>query len=654
MACNSDCNNCSEPCNSKEPLDIEDYKIESQRLQSRIKDLEKQLAAQTTNESSTISNPDDTTAKKPLRSGGWFDRADDRGMQILYAERYLGYGITKEELLSGKPIIGIAQSGSDLAPCNRHHIELAKRVREGIWTAGGIAFEFPTHPIQETVRRPTATLDRNLAYLGLVELLYAYPFDGVIMLTGCDKTTPACLMAAATVNIPSICLNVGPMLNGWAKGDRVGAGTVVWKARELEAAGQIDVNEMTDMVAAGTPSVGHCNTMGTASTMNALAEALGMALPGSAAIPAPYRERAQAAYATGLRIVDMVREDIKPSDIMTRAAFENAIVVNTAIGGSTNAPIHLNAIAKHIGVPLDLDDWDRIGFKIPLLLNIMPAGEVLGEEYYRAGGLPAIVSELLEAKALPHPDALTVNGYSIESNAQNKQTWDRHTIRPFSDPLKTDAGFVHLKGTLFDSAIMKTSVITPEFRRKFLENPEDPNAFEGKVAVFDGPEDYHKRVEVAPIDERTILVMRGAGPLGYPGAAEVVNMHAPGHLLKQGVGDLPCIGDGRQSGTSGSPSILNASPEAADGGNLAILRDGDYVRVDIGKRRVDIMISNDEIAARRKELEAKGGYHGPPSATPWQDIFRREVGPLSEGMVLKSAPRFQRVAQDYPMPRDNH
>ncbi|KAI0161254.1 dihydroxy-acid dehydratase [Xylariaceae sp. FL1272] len=654
MACDSDCNSCPASCSSKEPIDIEDYKIESQQLQSRIKELEKQLAAQATNGSSTISDSNDASIKRPLRSGGWFDRADDRGMQILYAERYLGYGITKEELLSGKPIIGIAQSGSDLAPCNRHHIELAKRVREGIRTAGGIAFEFPMHPIQETVRRPTATLDRNLAYLGLVELLYAYPFDGVVMLTGCDKTTPACLMAAATVNIPSICLNVGPMLNGWARGDRVGAGTVVWKARELEAAGQIDVNQMTDMVAAGTPSVGHCNTMGTASTMNALAEALGMALPGSAAIPAPYRERAQAAYATGLRIVDMVRQDIKPSDIMTREAFENAIVVNTAIGGSTNAPIHLNAIAKHIGVPLDLDDWDRIGFQIPLLLNMMPAGEVLGEEYYRAGGLPAIVSELLEANALPHPEALTVNGYSIGSNAQNKNTWDRHTIHPFSDPLKTNAGFVHLKGTLFDSAIMKTSVITPDFRRNFLENPEDPNAFEAKVAVFDGPEDYHRRVETAPIDAHTILVMRGAGPLGYPGAAEVVNMHAPGHLLKQGVGDLPCIGDGRQSGTSGSPSILNASPEAADGGNLAILQDGDYVRVDIGKRRVDIKISDDEIAARRKELESKGGYHGPPSATPWQDIFRREVGPLSEGMVLKSAPRFQRVAQDYPVPRDNH
>ncbi|KAI1330638.1 dihydroxy-acid dehydratase [Xylariaceae sp. FL0255] len=654
MACESECNTCTASCSDRhEPADIEDYKVESQKLQARIKELEAKLASQNLQSNATPSSNSGAT-KKPLRSAAWYDRPDDRAVQTLYIERYMNYGMTKEEMLSGKPIIGIAQTGSDLSPCNRHHVELAKRVREGIRTAGGIAFEFPTHPIQESARRPTATLDRNLAYLGLVELLYAYPFDGVVLLTGCDKTTPACLMAAATINIPAICLNVGPMLNGWSKGDRVGAGTIVWKARELEAAGEIDLAQMTDMVLAGTPSAGHCNTMGTASTMNALAEALGMALPGSAAIPAVYRERGQYAYQTGERIVDMVREDLKPSDIMTRQAFENAIVINTAIGGSTNAPIHLNAIAKHMGVPLDLDDWDRLGYDIPLLLNMMPAGEVLGEEYFHAGGLPAIVADLLEAGALPHPDALTVNQRSIGENCRGKQTWDRRTIRSFSDPLKLMAGFIHLKGTLFDSAIMKSSVITPSFQKAFLENPDDPNAFECKVAVFDGPEDYHRRLETAPIDEQTILVMRGVGPLGYPGAAEVVNMHAPGHLLKKGVSDLPCIGDGRQSGTSGSPSILNASPEAANGGNLAILRDGDIVRVDLSKRRVDIKISDDEIAGRRKELEEKGGYHGPPSHTPWQDIVRRETGPLSEGMVLQRAPLFQRVAQNYPPPRDNH
>ncbi|KAI1121785.1 dihydroxy-acid dehydratase [Nemania abortiva] len=653
MSCESDCNSCTAACSSKPPADIEDYKAETQRLQALVKELEQRLSAQTLS-SNPVITPENAIPQKPLRSAAWFDRPDDRIYQTLYLERYLNYGLTKEELLSGKPIIGIAQSGSDLAPCNRHHQVLAKRVREGIRSAGGIAFEFPTHPIQETSRRPTATLDRNLAYLTLVELLYAYPFDGVVLLTGCDKTTPACLMAAATMNIPAICLNVGPMLNGWAKGERMGSGTVVWQARELHAAGLIDHDQVTDMVAAGTPSAGHCNTMGTASTMNALAEALGMALPGSAAVPAVYRERAQLAYSTGERIVSMVREDLKPSDIMTRKAFENAIVANTAIGGSTNAPIHLNAIAKHIGVPLDLDDWDRIGFEIPLLLNMMPAGEFLGEEYYRAGGLPAVLAELMEVNALPHPDAMTVNGRTIGDNVRGKKTWDTKMIRPVSDPLKTNAGFLHLKGTLFDSAIMKTSVISPAFRKAFLENPEDPNAFESKVAVFDGPEDYHKNVDKAIIDERTILVMRGVGPLGYPGAAEVVNMRAPDHLLKRGVSDLPCIGDGRQSGTSGSPSILNATPEAADGGNLALLKNGDVVRVDLNKRRVDIMISEEELAARRRELDANGGYHGPPSHTPWQDIFRREVGGLSEGMVLKRAPQFQRVAQKYPPPRDNH
>ncbi|KAI1108427.1 dihydroxy-acid dehydratase [Nemania sp. NC0429] len=661
MACESDCNDsCAATCSSgSKPLaDIEDYKAETERLLARVKELEKQISAQKPSSgnggSSSSAAVSGGTWPRKLRSAAWFDRPDDRTMQTLYTERFLNYGMTKEELLSGKPIIGIAQSGSDIAPCNKHHQILAKRVREGIRSAGGIAFEFPTHPIQENVRRPTATLDRNLAYISLVELLYAYPFDGVVLLTGCDKTTPACLMAAATVDIPAICLNVGPMLNGWAKGELMGSGTVLWKARELHAAGIIDDDGVTDMVAAGTPSAGHCNTMGTASTMNALAEALGMALPGSAAIPAVYRERAQLAYKTGERIVDMVRENLKPSDILTREAFENAIVANTAIGGSTNAPIHLNAIAKHIGVPLDLDDWDRIGHGVPLLLNMMPAGEFLGEDYYRAGGLPAVLAELIEAGALPHPGAVTANGRTIGENAAGKKTWDARVIRPVSSPLKTEAGFLHLGGTLFDSAIMKTSVISPAFRAAFLEDPADPNAFEGKVAVFDGPEDYHRNVDKLPIDERTILVMRGVGPLGYPGAAEVVNMRAPDHLLKRGVSDLPCIGDGRQSGTAGSPSILNATPEAADGGNLALLRNGDVLRVDLNKRRVDIVLPGAELAARRAQLEADGGYKAPPSHTPWQDIFRREVGGLSGGMVLTRATRFQRVAETYGAPRDNH
>lgn len=504
-----ECNGCDRSstngCTSQNGhlIDIEDYKTELKALRARTQDLEAQLAKLSVDSS------------KELRSAKWFNRADDRAMSALYVDRYLNYGLTKEELMSNKPIIGIANSGSDLSPCNQYHTTLANRVREGIRSAGAIALEFPTHPIQESSRRPTATLDRNLSYLTLVELLYAYPFDGVVLMTGCDKTTPACLMAAATVNIPAICLNVGPMLNGYGprNNDKIGSGTVLWKARELHAAGELDDEGLTDLVTRGTPSVGHCNTMGTASTMNALAEALGMALPGSAAIPAPYRERAQCAYKTGLQIVEMVHADRKPSDIMTREAFENAIVANTAIGGSTNAPIHLGAIAKHIGVQLDLDDWDRIGYHLPLMVNVQPAGEMLCEEYYRAGGLPAVMAELLEKGKL-HGDAITANGKTVRENVQGKQSWDRSTIFAYDEPMKTDAGFLHMKGNLFDSAIMKSSVISPEFRHAFLEDPKDPNAFEAKAVVFDGPEDYNKRIDTAPIDERTILVMRGAGPLG--------------------------------------------------------------------------------------------------------------------------------------------
>lgn len=639
-ACNGCNENTAENCHN---IDIEDYKTELSTLRARTKELESKLANLKVDSTSN------------LRSTKWFNRSDDRAMSALYVDRYLNYGLTKEELMSNKPIIGIANSGSDLAPCNQHHQILAKRVREGIRSAGAIALEFPTHPIQETTRRPTATLDRNLSYLTLVELLYAYPFDGVVLLTGCDKTTPACLMAAATMNIPAIVMNVGPMLNGYQKDTRIGSGTVVWKARELHAKGEIGDEELTDMITAGTPSAGHCNTMGTASTMNALAEALGMALPGSATIPAPYRERAQCAYRTGLQIVEMVHKDRKPSDIMTREAFENAIVANTAIGGSTNAPIHLIAIAKHMGIALDLDDWDRIGYEIPLMVNVQPAGEMLCEEYFRAGGLPAVMAELLDQGKL-HGESVTCNGKTVEENVRGKQTWDRKTILPYDKPMKQNAGFLHLKGNLFDSAIMKSSVISPEFREAFLENSSDPNAFEAKAIVFDGPEDYNSRINSTPeIDERTILVMRGTGPLGYPGAAEVVNMTAPAHLLKQGLKySLPCIGDGRQSGTSGSPSILNASPEAAENGNLAILRDGDILRVDLGKRRVDMLISEAEIKGRREELMSKGGYQMVESHTPFQDLFRRETGPLSEGMVWKRATQFQRVAQRFPSPRDNH
>ncbi|MEP5359550.1 MAG: IlvD/Edd family dehydratase [Nitratireductor sp.] len=591
-----------------------------------------------------------------LRSQQWFDNPDDPGMTALYLERYLNYGLTRDELQSGKPLIGIAQTGSDLSPCNRHHIELAKRLRAGIEAAGGIPLEFPVHPIQETGKRPTASLDRNLAYLALVEVLYGYPLDAVVLTIGCDKTTPALLMAAATVNIPAIALSVGPMLNGWHKGRRTGSGTIVWESRERLAAGEIDYDEFMEIVASSAPSVGYCNTMGTATTMNSLAEALGMQLPGSAAIPAPYRERGQIAYQTGRRIVAMVEEDLKPSDIMTRAAFENAIVVNSAIGGSTNAPIHLNAIARHLGVPLNNDDWQALGHEVPLLVNLQPAGDYLGEDYHHAGGVPAVVAELLKAGLLPHPDAVTANGRSIGDNCKAVETLDDDVIRPASRPLKAAAGFINLKGNLFESAIMKTSVISEEFRARYLSDPDDPDAFEGKAVVFDGPEDYHARIEdpALGIDERSILFMRGTGPVGYPGAAEVVNMQPPAALLKRGIHALPCIGDGRQSGTSGSPSVLNASPEAATGGGLALLRDGDRVRIDLGKATADMLVSDDELQRRRADLAEHGGYAFPDHQTPWQEIQRGMVDQLSEGMVLKPALRYRRIAQQMGIPRDNH
>ncbi|MCO6048272.1 dihydroxy-acid dehydratase family protein [Mesorhizobium sp. RP14(2022)] len=594
--------------------------------------------------------------KKKLRSQEWFDNPDNPGMTALYLERYLNYGLTRAELQSGKPIIGIAQTGSDLSPCNRHHVELAKRVREGIVSEGGIVLEFPCHPIQETGKRPTAGLDRNLAYLSLVEVLYGYPLDGVVLTIGCDKTTPALLMGAATVNIPAIALSVGPMLNGWHKGRRTGSGTIVWESRQRLSAGEIDYEEFMQIVSSSAPSVGYCNTMGTATTMNSLAEALGMQLPGSAAIPAPYRERGQIAYETGRRIVGMVEEDLKPSDIMTREAFENAIVVNSAIGGSTNAPIHLNAIARHLGVPLDNDDWQRIGHKIPLLVNLQPAGEYLGEDYHHAGGVQAVVRELIKADLLPHPNALTANGAAIGENSSYIKTENYEVIRSVADPLKKEAGFINLRGNLFDSAIMKTSVISEEFQTRYLSNPDDPMAFEGPAMVFDGPEDYHARIDdpALGIDEHTILFMRGAGPVGYPGAAEVVNMQPPAYLIKKGIHALPCIGDGRQSGTSGSPSILNASPEAAAGGGLALLRTGDRVRIDLKAGRADILISDEELAQRRAALQAEGGYKYPAHQTPWQEIQRTFVNQMAEGAILLPAAKYQDIAHRNGVPRDNH
>ncbi|HWU49549.1 MAG TPA: IlvD/Edd family dehydratase [Asticcacaulis sp.] len=594
------------------------------------------------------------TSKPALRSRAWFDNPANADMTALYLERYMNFGLSLEELQSGKPIIGIAQTGSDLSPCNRHHLVLAERIRAGIIEAGGIPLEFPVHPIQETGKRPTAGLDRNLAYIGLVDILYGYPLDGVVLTIGCDKTTPACLMAAATVNIPAIALSVGPMNNGWYKGERTGSGTIVWKARELLASGEIDYKGFIKLVASSAPSTGYCNTMGTATTMNSLAEALGMQLPYSAAIPAPHRDRQEMAWRTGKRIVDMVHEDLKPSDILSKNAFINAIRVNSAIGGSTNAPIHLNALARHIGVDLKVEEWQTYGEDVSLIVNLMPAGEYLGEDYHHAGGVPAVVKQLMDQNLIE--DALTCTGKSLAENCREAVIEDENVIRSYDKPLKEKAGFRVLSGNLFTSAIMKVSVISEEFRQRYLSNPADPMAFEGRAIVFDGPEDYHHRIDdpALGIDEHCILFMRGAGPIGYPGAAEVVNMRCPDYLLKKGVTSLACIGDGRQSGTSGSPSILNASPEAAAGGNLAILMTGDRVRVDLNKGTVNALITNEEIAQRRADLDAAGGFKYPASQTPWQAMQRRTIGQMDTGACLEDAVEFQRIAQTMGLPRDNH
>jgi dihydroxy-acid dehydratase len=587
-----------------------------------------------------------------LRSRKWFDDPSDPGMTALYLERYMNFGFTLEELrTSGKPIIGIAQTGSDLSPCNRHHKDLLWRIRDGIRDAGGIPFEFPVHPIQETGKRPTAALDRNLQYLTLVEVLYGYPMDGVVLTTGCDKTTPAMLMGAATVDIPAIVLSGGPMLNGHHNGGLAGSGTVVWYARQELAAGRIDYEKFIEMVAASAPSAGHCNTMGTALSMNSLAEALGMSLPGCASIPAPYRERAQMAYLTGKRIVEMVHEDLKPSRIMTRAAFENAIVAASALGASTNCPPHVTAIARHMGVELKIKDWDTVGYDIPLLVNTMPAGEYLGEEFHRAGGVPAVMYELLQAGKL-HADALNVSGKTIGEVYRSSEASDRRVIKAYSAPMLPQAGFAVLSGNLFDSAVMKTSVISPEFRKFYLEREGDPGAFEARAIVFEGPEDYHARINdpTLGIDAHCILFIRGVGPIGYPGAAEVVNMLPPDALVKQGITMLPCVGDGRQSGTSGSPSILNASPESVVGGGLALLQTGDMVRIDLNKRRADIMISDEAMVKRRAAWK-------PPvliSQTPWQEMQRASIGQLETGACLDFAVKYQKVATTFGVPRNNH
>ena len=590
-----------------------------------------------------------TSGTRRFRSQDWFDNPDRIDMTALYLERFMNYGITPQELRSGRPIIGIAQSGSDLSPCNRIHLELAQRVREGIRDAGGIPMEFPLHPIFENCRRPSASIDRNLAMLGLVEILHGYPIDAVVLTTGCDKTTPSQLMAAATVDIPAIVLSGGPMLDGWHGGQLVGSGTVVWKGRKLLAAGEIDEEEFLAMAAASAPSAGHCNTMGTASSMNAIAEALGMSLTGCSAIPAPYRERGQMAYETGRRIVAMAFEDLRPSRILTRDAFLDAMVVNAALGGSSNAQPHLMAMARHAGVELLAADWMAYGYDVPLLLDMQPAGRFLGERFHRAGGVPAVMWELLGAGKL-RAERHTVTGRSMASNLQGRETVDREVIRPFAQPLKERAGFLVLSGNLFDFAVMKTSVISDEFRARYLSEPGRENRFDSRAIVFDSAEDYHARINdpALAIDERCLLVVRGAGTVGWPGSAEVVNMQPPDALIQRGISSLPTLGDGRQSGTSDSPSILNASPESAVGGGLAWLHTGDTVHIDLNTGRCDVLVDDDELARRK----AAGIPPVPASQTPWQEIYRQTVGQLDSGGCMELALKYRGVGQD--LPRHNH
>ena len=589
--------------------------------------------------------------KKKLRSQQWFDNPKDPGMTALYLERYLNYGLTRKELQSGNPIIGIAQSGSDLVPCNRHFQQLSSRIKDGIIKAGGIPMEFPTHPLQETGKRPTAALDRNLSYLGLVEVLYGYPIDGVVLTTGCDKTTPAALMAAATVNIPSIVLSGGPMLDGYYKGKLVGSGSVIWDARKLLGKGEINYEQFMDMVASSAPSIGHCNTMGTASSMNSVAEALGMSLTGCAIIPAPYREREQISYETGKRIVEMVFEDLTPSKIMTKKAFENAIVVASAIGASSNCPPHLSAIAKHMGVKINLKAWQRLGQDIPLLVNCKPAGKHLMESFYKAGGIPAVMQELVKQKKL-HTSVKTVSGKTLGENLKIKINLDSDVIKSFSDPVVENAGFIVMRSNFFNSAVMKTSVISEEFRERYLSNPKHPNAFDAKAVVFEGPEDYHHRINSSKlkIDENSILIIRGCGPVGYPGSAEVVNMQPPDRLLKQGINALPTLGDGRQSGTSESPSILNVSPESAIGGDLSIVKTGDKLRIDLNKKRVDLLISPTEFKKRRKEKKIPKLKN----QTPWQEISRKTVGQLEDGACMNLSGVYLDIVNKKGPPRNSH
>ncbi|TLL00158.1 IlvD/Edd family dehydratase [Acinetobacter baumannii] len=529
--------------------------------------------------------------KQVLRSASWFGTTDKNG--FMYRSWMKNQGIPDHEF-QGKPIIGICNTWSELTPCNAHFRKIAEHVKKGILEAGGYPVEFPVFSNGESNLRPTAMFTRNLASMDVEEAIRGNPIDGVVLLTGCDKTTPALLMGAASCDIPAIVVTGGPMLNGKHKGKDIGAGTIVWQMHEELKAGKIDLNEFLSAESGMSRSAGTCNTMGTASTMACMAEALGTSLPHNAAIPAVDSRRYVLAHLSGMRIVDMVHEDLRLSKILTKEAFENAIKVNAAIGGSTNAVIHLKAIAGRIGVDLQLDDWNRVGRGMPTIVDLQPSGRFLMEEFYYSGGLPAVIRRMGEANLLPHPQALTVNGQTIWENCQQSPIYNDEVIRKIDNPIRQDGGMCILRGNLAPKgAVLKPSAATPELMKH-----------RGRAVVFENFDDYKARINDPDldVDETCILVMKNAGPKGYPGMAEVGNMGLPPKILAKGITDMVRISDARMSGTAYGTVVLHVAPEAMAGGPLAVVQNGDFIELDAYAGKLHLEVSDEELKQRLENL----------------------------------------------------
>jgi dihydroxy-acid dehydratase len=543
----------------------------------------------------------DTEQKRQYRSAEWFGRLDKDG--FIHRSWMRGW---PRDVFDGRPVIGICNTWSELTPCNAHFRELADRVKRGVWEGGGFPVEFPVTSMGETNMRPTAMLFRNLVSMDVEESIRGNPIDGVVLLCGCDKTTPALVMGAASCDLPALVVSGGPMLNGRFRGDEIGSGTDVWRFSEDMKAGRMTAECFAEAETCMSRSPGHCMTMGTASTMATMAEALGLTLPHNAAIPAPDSRRSTLAHVAGRRIVEMVQADLRISHILTRAAFENAIRVNAAVGGSTNAVIHLLAIAGRVGVPVTLDDWDALGRPVPTLLNLKPSGHYLMEDFYYAGGLPAILRVLGERNLL-HRDALTVNGRTIWENAADAPMWNADVILPFDKPLVEQGGIAVLRGNLApDGAVLKPSAASPHLMRH-----------SGRAVVFENIEHYHERIDdpSLDVDETSVLVLKNCGPKGYPGMAEVGNMGLPPKVLQKGVTDMVRISDARMSGTAYGTVVLHVCPEAAVGGALALVRDGDIVELDVPRRTLNLQVSDDELRRRHSEWRPsepaiRGGYQG--------------------------------------------